>query len=103
MKKTLKYEETRIIGTVGPKKRAVSEWKADPGSFDDAAHAAFHYATKLKKTMAIVPGNSYMHKVYFIVELEKCDLRTYGAFGGKVPIGIVSPDGSVRQASAEMV
>jgi hypothetical protein len=90
-----------LIGQTEKRSAVVKEWKKYPGNFDLAAHAGHYYAKKHKREMVIVPGNSYMHKVYHIVETNE-DLRKYvpGIGNMELNVGVVYPDGKVYQAIA---
>ena len=89
------------IGQVTKQVGSLKTYKADPGTFENAAFAAFHSVSKLGEDMMIVPGNSYMSKVYHIAKLTD-DVKTFtGPTGQKeVAVGVVKEDGTVWQAVA---
>lgn len=76
------------------RKSVIKAYKSEPGDFDSAAHAAYHYASKQNKDMAIVPSNSYGRSLYQIAPFEKLDLKYYAIFSN-AKIGIVDTEGRV--------
>lgn len=87
------------LGETGRKKAVIKTYKATPGDFDAAAHAAAHYAKKLNRDMVLVPGNSYMHKVYHIAQTTD-DLWKYTGMPRPVRVALVNSAGEVFQAQA---
>lgn len=78
-------------------KRAATTWRKNPGNLHNAIFAAYHYANRDGCIMYIARGNSYMHRVYHIVNsLEKafdyCD-----TLGNVKEIFSVDIDGTVKK------
>jgi len=70
----MKYENPEMIGTCEFSK--VKPYRNSPGNFQFAADAAYYYAKKHDCEMAAVPGNSWGHSVYCVVNLDE-DLGKY--------------------------
>jgi hypothetical protein len=96
----MQIEITKKIGQAVSRKNAISTWKKAPGNFDNAAHAALEYARKNNRNMVVVPGNSYMNKVYHIVpETEQVSKFTVSKKNNTV--AVVTTSGDVLQGIAE--
>lgn len=77
----------------------VKSWRSEPHDFTYACQAAFHYAKKWDMDMVIVPGNSYMKKVYHIARITDDILKFPGAKGQKC--AVVGTDGYVYMCRAK--
>jgi hypothetical protein len=80
-------------------KSAVKAYRKCPGDFNLAANAAAYYAAKQNTVMVVIPGNSYMSKVFHVVP-EGSDLSRFTCgMGNKViAIAVVDPDSTVWRA-----
>ena len=87
------------IGLAEKTKSPVKAWKKGPGNLKLAANAAYYYAKKHNERMIVIPGNSYMHSVFFIAH-ENEDVSRYTTRSSNNLIAIVNVDGSVFQGSA---
>lgn len=84
------------------RKAVVREWKRNPDNFDDACHAAGHYARRDNCRMVVIPGNSYGRRCFHITT-EADSFRKFfpGCPDDKwVRVGVVDADGNVFMAQA---
>ena len=93
----MQITEHKYIGTAGIRK--VGEYRRSPGDIHLAIGAALHYARKNNKRMVVIPGNSYMNKVYHIAT-ESSDIKSFTVAGGS-DCYIVNIDGSTYIGDAK--
>lgn len=94
----MKIETLNKIGTCSNKKSVIKSYRSNPGNFDNACNAALHYAIKFNENMVVIPGNSYMNKVYHI-EQESKSLNQFTPLK-KMSVALVKTNGEVFQAIA---
>jgi len=85
------------IGTAKAEKGVVGNYKKHPDSLTAAANAAVYYANKNNQDLLLVPGNSYMRKVYHIA-LKSERIQKYTGFQATVLGALVTMDGEVFKA-----
>lgn len=86
------------IGQCENRKAMIKDYRENPGDFNMAAHAAYYYAKKYDQLMIVIPGNSYMKKVFHIsyyLNAKKFLLKDNNQ------IAIVYPNGNVYQTSVK--
>jgi len=95
----MKISLGKKLGTVT--KGRVAEYRRNPGSDNEACHAAVFYAKKNKQNMVVVPGNSFGSFVLHIAK-ETDDLRKYipGVGDKEISVYFVNVDGEVFEATA---
>jgi hypothetical protein len=81
-------------------KRAMSEYKKNPGSLNAAAFAAFFKAKQMKSDIVVVEGNSYGHRVYHLA-LPGEDLKRFIVVAAKAKVIVVTQKGEAFEAIAE--
>ena len=88
----------RKIGIAKP--GSIRDWRAAP-TRDAAIGAAATYAKKEKKPYLVVTGNSYMTRVYHVVEPETAMRKGPSAYSGMnadLRVYLVEPDGSTFES-----
>lgn len=97
----MKIELTKLLCTASSVPRgSVKRWRKAPGNLENAAYAAFHYAKKLNKSFVIVTGNSNMHLVHHIAEVNESLTSLNGGFPRETPVRVVKPNGEIWMAKA---
>ncbi len=95
----MKTNETKTIGTVTDTTRAVTNYRAEPGNFDNAARAAVHYARRDNKVYVLIKGNSYGHFVWHIASVTD-DARKF-LINKPVEGATAKPDGTISRCTIE--
>jgi hypothetical protein len=87
------------IGQAIKTKAPIKTYRNNPGNLTIAANAALFYAQQTGNRMVLVPGNSYMNKIYHIVE-ETASVAKYTVNPTNNTVAVVTPYGKVFQAIA---
>jgi len=88
----MKVKIIQVAGRVERQDAKVGPYKKEPGNFHKAMCAAAYYARKMNCRMVVIPGNSYMNKVYHIAQVDE-DLKKFCPGQNEVAVGIMEPSG----------
>lgn len=91
------FTEAKKIGAVTV--FSTASYKSNPADSTSAAQAAGFYAKKYNKPFQVVPGNSYMNKVFSIAQADTDEIGR-NLLGPKANIMLVFPNGNVYQTLA---
>lgn len=73
-------------------------WRKEPSNFTYACQAAAVYAKKHKSKMVVVPGNSYMQRVFHIAKPTDPIQKFFGNIPKETNVAVVDEDGNVFKA-----
>ena len=90
-------EITKKAGVITSVTRAIANYRKSPGDLQLAARAAAAYARKENTPMMVVPGNSYMNRVYHIMAAT-ADPKTATVMNRDTKIILAKPTGEVYDA-----
>ncbi len=81
-------------------KKAMSEYKKNPGSLNAAAFAAYYKAKQMKQDIVVIEGNSMGHRVYHLALADE-DLKKYTVMSKAAKVLVVNKRGEAFEAMAE--
>lgn len=89
----------KISAKLPEKKAPMKDYRKNPGNLDNAAYAALYAAKKIKNRIIVVPGNSYMNRVYHLAK-DSDDLTAFTVMATIARVLVVYPDGQTYIADA---
>lgn len=75
-------------------------WKKEPSNFTFACQAAAVFAKKHNSKMVVIPGNSYMQRVFHIAKPSDPIQKFFGYIPEETNVAVVDEDGNVFKAKA---